>query len=904
MAIDKIFDGAAVDGIADNLFNSVSNSVSEIKAMQQRKAAENVQLVIQALKKIDSDIREKYDGVTTVIEKRVATIKDGRDGINGKDGRDGKDGRNGKDGAPGPRGMDGARGMDGRDGTDGVSVTDARIDFDGSLIIGLSTGREINVGEVVAPDLAEKIKVITNGGGTSQQVLDTLTSLQTQINNIYPSQAGNAGKFLTTNGSSVSWAQVAGGLSYQGTWNASTNTPTLASGVGINGYYYITATAGSTNLDGITDWQIGDWLVFNGTAWQKIDQSNLVTSVAGRTGAVVLANTDISGLGTMSTQNANSVAVTGGSVNGTTVGASTASSGAFTTLSASGNVTLAALTATRVPYASTGGLLVDSANLTFNGTTLTSAGFAGPINGTVGATTANSGAFTTLSASGVTTVQAGSAAAPAITTSGDTNTGIFFPAADTIAFAEGGAEVARFDSAGNLGIGTTSPNYVATLYKASLPVLQLANSTSGSTASDGLLMYLNGSNAVISNQETGSLAFETSGLTRATLDSSGNLGLGVTPNGSWEPTAKAIQISNAGQYIASGSTTFSGANQLWLGNNGYLNSSGQWIYLRSVGASQYRQLDNAHAWYTAPSGTAGNAISFTQVLTVAADGKATSTAVGVDNNFTLNSTAGAYSTTLTLAAAGGGGSTINATGASSDYLRFAITGTERARIDSSGNLLVGVSFGSNHIFSKNAGNGAGTTNIFEIQNAGSDVVAIFLSGTSYGTSNSAGTSLRIGRSNTTSRSINAGGTINASGADYAEYMTKASDFTVAKGDVLGINADGKLTNVFADAVSFCVKSTDPSYVGNDKWGCDFSEDPEGLEAARQLVDRIAFAGQVPVNVMGATPGQYIVPVSDNGAIKGIAKNEADMTLAEYMKAVGKVIAIEADGRAKIIVKVA
>jgi hypothetical protein len=52
---------------------------------------------------------------------------------------------------------------------------------------------------------------------------------------------------------------------------------------------------------------------------------------------------------------------------------------------------------------------------------------------------------------------AGTAALPAITTTGDTNTGIFFPAADTIAFAEGGAEVARFDSSGNLGIGTTSP---------------------------------------------------------------------------------------------------------------------------------------------------------------------------------------------------------------------------------------------------------------------------------------------------------------------------------------------------------------------------------------------------------------------------------------------------------------
>ena len=55
------------------------------------------------------------------------------------------------------------------------------------------------------------------------------------------------------------------------------------------------------------------------------------------------------------------------------------------------------------------------------------------------------------------TVPAGSAAAPAITTTGDTNTGIFFPAADTIAFSEGGAEAMRVDSSGNVGIGTTSP---------------------------------------------------------------------------------------------------------------------------------------------------------------------------------------------------------------------------------------------------------------------------------------------------------------------------------------------------------------------------------------------------------------------------------------------------------------
>jgi hypothetical protein len=90
------------------------------------------------------------------------------------------------------------------------------------------------------------------------------------------------------------------------------------------------------------------------------------------------------------------------------------------------------------------------------GTNITGTATAFNINGTVGATTPASGAFTTLSATGVTTVQAGTAALPAITTTGDTNTGIFFPAADTIAFSEGGAEAMRIDSSGNLLVGRTT----------------------------------------------------------------------------------------------------------------------------------------------------------------------------------------------------------------------------------------------------------------------------------------------------------------------------------------------------------------------------------------------------------------------------------------------------------------
>jgi hypothetical protein len=88
-------------------------------------------------------------------------------------------------------------------------------------------------------------------------------------------------------------AAVLGALSYQGTWNASTNTPTLASGVGVKGYYYVVSVAGSTNLDGVTDWLIGDWAVYNGTAWQKVDNTDQVTSVNGQTGTVVLTTTNV-----------------------------------------------------------------------------------------------------------------------------------------------------------------------------------------------------------------------------------------------------------------------------------------------------------------------------------------------------------------------------------------------------------------------------------------------------------------------------------------------------------------------------------------------------------------------------------------------------------------------------------
>ena len=66
-------------------------------------------------------------------------------------------------------------------------------------------------------------------------------------------------------------ANSIGALNYKGTWNANANSPALASGVGTKGDYYVVGTAGSTTLDGISNWGIGDWAAFNGSVWQRVE---------------------------------------------------------------------------------------------------------------------------------------------------------------------------------------------------------------------------------------------------------------------------------------------------------------------------------------------------------------------------------------------------------------------------------------------------------------------------------------------------------------------------------------------------------------------------------------------------------------------------------------------------------
>lgn len=87
---------------------------------------------------------------------------------------------------------------------------------------------------------------------------------------------------------------ILGALSYQGTWNASTNSPAVpAAAIDNKGWYYVVSIAGTTSIGGINDWQIGDWLVSNGVSWGKVDNSDKVSSVAGKTGVVTLTKSDV-----------------------------------------------------------------------------------------------------------------------------------------------------------------------------------------------------------------------------------------------------------------------------------------------------------------------------------------------------------------------------------------------------------------------------------------------------------------------------------------------------------------------------------------------------------------------------------------------------------------------------------
>ena len=180
----------------------------------------------------------------------------------------------------------------------------------------------------------------------------------------------------------------------------------------------------------------------------------------------------------------------------------------------------------------------------------------------------------------------------------------------------------RLTSTG-LGIGTSSPARPLEVVRSTAGFVSRMGYSSGQSVyqyTDANAAYIatgtNLYNAIGINETNSFVNFYTANAERARIDSSGNLGLGVTPS-AWKSGARAFQLGATGYASlneqANGSTS--------LNFNCYESAANTWTYIiTGVAPTRYTQLSGAHNWFTAPSGTAGNAITFTQAMTLDASG--------------------------------------------------------------------------------------------------------------------------------------------------------------------------------------------------------------------------------------------------------------------------------------------
>lgn len=457
------------------------------------------------------------------------------------------------------------------------------------------------------------------------------------------------------------------------------------------------AAAGLTNVDINSGAIDGTTIGANSAAAGTF--TNLTAS-----GTVSFSGATVSNGGSVTT-----VDINGGTIDGASVGASSASSGAFTTLSASGNVTLSGGTANGVLYLNGSKVATSGSALVFDGTNL-GIGTSSPASklDVTGAFGTGTTAFTIYnnsasSASNIARIDfrvnntfSGNERVAAIwglnPIAGSNNGGALVFGVSANGTSTTPSEVARFDQAGNLGIGTSSPAFRLHVSGSSSQFALV--STTDTTSTTGVLFGDSASNTVGRIEYVHSddgMRFYTSGTAKATLDSSGNLGLGVTPSawsgGKWMQFVSTTAVGQQGNGTAN------------LMCNAYESSGNNFSYIASVGAARYNVQAGTHAWFTAPSGTAGNAISFTQAMTLDASGNLFVGATGqaFAEKFRMYGNYAVFDDGTYTGFLGRG--TQLGTGTASDFairsqnaLAFLTNGAnERARIDASGNFGVGTS---------------------------------------------------------------------------------------------------------------------------------------------------------------------------------------------------------------------
>jgi hypothetical protein len=391
---------------------------------------------------------------------------------------------------------------------------------------------------------------------------------------------------LSGNAPSVSMGEAVTGSVYQAKFGLVTTNGQFVS-AGVAGDFVIISQTGATIIGTSSTEKMrvntsGNVSINNTNNTYKLD----VTGTGRYTGQLRLESTITDGTNTYTLPSATGTLaltsqLTGGTV--TSVGLSSATSGVTigsTPITTSGTITLAIATAS----GSQQGLLSSTDWTTFNNK---QSALTNPVTGT-----------------------------------GTTNYLPKFTGASTI----GNSQV--FDNGTNVGIGTATPSVRLHILGDAHPFIIASNSATTlyttykyNTTTD--VGYIgNGVGAITGGAATdfgiaaatGNLLFATGGVTeRMRLDASGNLGLGVSPS-AWDTTlSKAIQLNG-------GSLWGYSTSQINLLQNGFYNTSGDIAYVNTASASAYRQISGVHSWHIAPSGTAGNAISFTQAMTLNASG--------------------------------------------------------------------------------------------------------------------------------------------------------------------------------------------------------------------------------------------------------------------------------------------